>query len=203
MSSMPMLPELYLASQSPRRRQLLENLGLSFTVVIPSVEEEHPGTHNVDAVIRKNSEAKAAAVAAGLGSKNAVVIGADTLVMIDQQVLGKPKDAEGAKAMLRALSGRVHTVVTGLALVSPTLGVRTTAVRSQVKFHVLPEKTIEEYTLTREPYDKAGSYAIQGMGALFIERIDGLYTNVMGLPIETMLEELPKLTGIPLYRWFL
>ena len=195
------LPKLCLASQSPRRRQLLENLGLPFSVILPSGDEKTPTVAGLEAGTRENALMKARAVAAGLKGEF-VTIGADTLVAIDGVVLGKPRDHAEAKEMLRQLSGREHTVVTGLALVDSKGKSRPSHDTSRVKFRNLSDAEIDEYVATREPHDKAGSYAVQGLGALFIERIDGSYTNVMGLPIEKLLTELAALTGIPASEWF-
>lgn len=199
---MPQLPLLHLASESPRRRQLLEALGLKFTIQKPSTHEEHPDPQNADAIVMKNALAKASSVISTVAESHDVIIGADTLVILENEVLGKPTGAPQVIEMVKKLSGVTHEVVTGLALVSPRMGVRNLAVRSHVKFHKLTEEQIRSYAETREPRDKAGSYAVQGLSALFIERIDGSYTNVMGLPIEALLLELPKLTGISIYEFF-
>jgi septum formation protein len=193
------IPRLFLASQSPRRRQILGSLGLAFEVVASVAQEDHPHALQVETVTQQNAlrKAKNANV-----SSEGVILGADTLVVLGDEVLGKPTDADEIRRMLGKLSANTHTVVTGIALVSSRWGTRVSAMRSHVTFRRLPEREIEEYLLTREPYDKAGSYAVQGLGSLFIDRIDGSYTNVMGLPIELLLPELAALTHIPLYRWF-
>lgn len=195
-------PQLWLASQSPRRKSLLENLGLSFHVRISDADEAHPSVRDVDAVTADNALRKATAVAATLGLVPDIVVGADTLVVVDHDVLGKPSDAREVEATLRKLSGRTHHVVTGLALVSPKLGTRTSAVRTAIRFRKLNDREISEYAETSEPYDKAGSYAIQGIASLFVEGIEGSYSNVVGLPLERFLQELVALSGIPLNRWF-
>jgi len=197
------LPPLVLASVSPRRRQLLENLGLPFIVEKPTAEEEMPEASRVEAVTQANSLLKARSVCETLADPSAIVVGADTLVVIEGRVLGKPAGKDEARAMLEALSGRTHEVTTGLTLYSRELGVRQSATVSRVTFRALTVPEREDYLSTREPYDKAGSYAVQGMGALFIDGIAGSYTNVMGLPIETFLSELGKLSPFPLSRWFL
>jgi septum formation protein len=197
------LPNLYLASQSPRRRQLLETLGLPFKVKTSSAPEEMPQWDTVDPVTKKNAVLKAEAVLKIVGEEDAIIIGADTLVLIDKDVLGKPANAAEAKETLRKLSGRKQTVVTGLALISRKYGRRECTVKSSVFFKKLSEQDIDEYTQTKEPYDKSGAYAVQGLSALFIDKIEGSYTNVMGLPIEKLLEELAALTGTRPYQWFL
>lgn len=196
------LPTLYLASESPRRRQLLEALGLSFKVVKPSANEEHPSAKQVEEITIKNAYTKASSALDTLESSHDIVVGADTLVVLNEEVLGKPKDEQGVIEMISKLSGKTHLVVTGLVLISPKAGVRKIAVKSHVTFHKLSSEQIHSYAKTKEPRDKAGSYAVQGLSALFIEKIDGSYTNVMGLPIEALLSELPQLTGISIFEFF-
>ena len=197
------LPTLILVSQSPRRRQLLDALCLDYRVELPGVDERMPEAREVEEVTLENSLRKAESIA-GRRPKTGVteiIIAADTLVVLNGRVLGKPSDRNEARKMLSQLSGNTHRVVTGLTLLSEK-GQRQRAVWSSVTFRKLATDEIESYLGTREPYDKAGSYAVQGLSALFIERIDGSYTNVMGLPIEALLEELPALSGIPVYDWF-
>ena len=196
------LPSLYLASQSPRRRQILENLGLAFRVLTPEENETHPNASDIDEVARTNAERKASAVLESLPAGDSVVIGADTLVLAGNRVLGKPKDSTDAQKMLELLSGSAHTVVTGIALLSPQHGTRSSSVRTEVRFRKLSPHEIQDYLKTREPYDKAGAYGVQGMAALFIEGMAGSYTNVMGLPVEQLLLDLSALTAIPVWRWF-
>lgn len=198
------LPQLYLASESPRRKQLLQAIGLAFEVLLPgTTEEAHPPNESeAQAVVLANATAKAQSILDRMSRRDDVALGADTLVLLDEVAIGKPKDRPDAERILRKLSGRTQTVITGIALVSPKFGRRTTAVRSGVTFRTLSEREISDYASTREPYDKAGAYAVQGMGALFIDRIDGSYTNVMGLPIEAVMTELAALTHIPLHEWF-
>ena len=197
------LPKLWLASQSPRRKSLLENLGLTFEVRIATdVTEAHPIGSSVDAVIVDNALRKANAIVGHLGLVPDIVVGADTLVVVDDEALGKPADAEEVKRTLRKLSGRTHYVVTGLALVSATLGYRKTAVRTAIRFRQISEKEVAEYASIREPYDKAGSYAIQGVASLFVAGVEGSYSNVVGLPIEQFLKDLTELSKVPLARWF-
>lgn len=197
------LSPLYLASESPRRRQILESLGLKFQVLTANTDEKHPTKHEIRETIKENSLNKALGIKELVSDPNAVVIAADTLVVLGDEVLGKPKSAEDARQMLKKLSGKTQTVFTGLTLYSKTHGTRTSVAESQVVFRNLDPNEIEEYLKTREPYDKAGSYAVQGLGALFIEKIIGSYTNVMGLPIELLLNELFTLTKTKPYMWFL
>lgn len=200
-----MHPPLILASRSPRRRQLFDALGLSVTIKDVDIDEEDPAPGSDDPsiarVLEKNARTKAEAVLADTPDE-AIVIAADTMVAIDGYVLGKPKSRQEAAAMLERLSGREHQVFTGLALVQKGKAPRTSYARSAVKFHPLERVAIDRYVATREPYDKAGSYAVQGLGMLFIEKIEGSYTNVMGLPLELLLVELEAYSGLDRYRWF-
>ena len=190
-------PSLVLASASPRRVALLHQLGLRFEQH-PSPEAEpapcgsSPRDHAVAA-----AAAKAAAVHGLLRTSDRgpapVVLGADTVVSLDGGFLGKPGDAEEAAAMLGRLSGRPHEVFTGIALKGPGDREVRDCVRTEVRMRTLSVEEIEEYVASGEPMDKAGSYAIQGRGARFVESINGCYYNVVGLPIarlSAMLEEL-------------
>lgn len=195
------LPGLYLASQSPRRRQILENMGLPFNVRLPNAEEAIPSGASPDDVIVANAHAKAASVVGSVGPKD-IVLGADTLVILDGEVMGKPSTSDDGRRMLQKLSGRTHDVVTGISLLTAENRAWEKAVRSRVTFRHLSENEITQYLGTSEPYDKAGAYAVQGLGAIYIDRIDGSYTNVMGLPVEEFLKGLGEISDIPLYDWF-
>ena len=170
--------ELILASQSPRRKELLTLLGYSFRVMVAPMDETMEDLPVTEAVARLSCR-KAAAVEAG---EEQIVIGADTVVVLDGQVLGKPRDAADAVRMLRSLSGRTHEVMTGVCLRKGDTVTTHTEV-TEVTFRPLTEKEIEEYVATKEPMDKAGSYGIQGGAARFVEGIRGDYYNVMGLPV--------------------
>jgi septum formation protein len=197
----PRLPTLVLASQSPRRRQILDNMGLKFAVRMPKSEEVMPTAANSESGILANAFAKAASLRAEVGS-NDIILGADTLVISEGEVMGKPTSPAVAKDMLQRLSGRTHEVITGLTLLTGPTRSWKKAVKSLVTFRRMTESEIAQYLATSEPYDKAGAYAVQGLGALFIERIEGSYTNVMGLPIEELLKGLGEISGIPIYEWF-
>jgi len=174
------LPSLILASGSPRRRELLAGLGLRFTVRAVDLDET-PGTGEPpeETVVRLAREK-----AAAQGEPGELVLAADTVVVIDGDLLGKPRDPEDARRMLAHIAGREHTVLTGVALEEPGRGLRTSALeRSQVRMTSLTPAEIEWYVSTGEPLDKAGSYAIQGLGALLVEEVHGNYTNVVGLPL--------------------
>lgn len=177
---------LILASASPRREELLRLLGLDFTVIPADVEEEnHAGDDPVRHVLFLSGQ-KARKVAEK--HRDFIVLGADTVVVIDRQILGKPQNRMAAVAMLKRLSGREHEVFTGFAVCFARAGFEySEVVRSLVKFRPLTELEIDWYTGTEEPYDKAGAYAVQGKGAIFIQEIRGSYTNVMGLPVSEVI----------------
>ncbi len=179
---------LTLASGSPRRRQLLESAGLDFSVAAPDVDETPHDDEAPDLYVQRLAAAKAAAVDAG-----GFIIGADTTVATDGAILGKPVDAADARAMLRRLSGRVHVVLTGWAITRNGVVVAEGLERSAVTFRTLTEDEIRSYVDSGEPLDKAGAYAIQGGAAGFVVELDGLYSNVMGLPIERVTEALTSL----------
>jgi nucleoside triphosphate pyrophosphatase len=173
---------LVLASASPRRHQLLAWLRIPFTIDSADVDETpHPDEDAAEMVVRL-ARAKAMAIAAR--RPDAWVLGADTTVEVDGVLLGKPADDGEAAAMLARLAGREHRVTTGFALVAPGGTPRVVEfVRTRVVFRPLDEHAIRAYVASREPDGKAGGYAIQGLGAGLIERIDGSFTNVMGLPL--------------------
>ncbi len=174
---------LILASASPRREELLHQLGVPFAVVPSDLPEEVPPGPPEESV-RALALAKARAVAGRVGT--GVVLGADTVVVLSGTVLGKPRDTEEARRMLRALRGRSHAVVTGVALVeAPARREISEAVVTRVRMGQYGEEEIEAYLGTGEPYDKAGAYAIQGAGGRLVARVEGCYTNVIGLPLST------------------
>ncbi len=178
-----------LASASPRRKELLEMAGLDFEVVPAGIDESFRDGETPHEHVLRLSREKARAVA-GVHPE-AWVLGADTIVLIDGEVLGKPGTKQEAKAMLGKLSGREHRVVTGFTLLKGrSATVATEAVESVVVFKKLTTGDIECYTSTGEPYDKAGGYAAQGKGASLIKEIRGSYTNVVGLPLCEVMEAL-------------
>ncbi len=176
---------LYLASKSPRRQQLLQQLGVDFSVIGLEVAECRKVTESPRAYVSRVARDKARAGLASLAadaSGGAVVLGSDTEVVLDGEVFGKPRDAEGAAVMLGRLSGRTHQVISAVWLVAigrerSDLGI------SQVRFASLDEATIAAYVATGESFDKAGGYAIQGRGAALVEDLRGSYSGVMGLPL--------------------
>jgi len=178
-------PPLILASASPRRAELLRALGLDFEIRPVDIDESPLRNEDPEGYVLRLAAEKAAAVATDNGT---LVLAADTVVVLDGQILGKPADAEESRQMLRRLSGRVHTVLTGVALRAGAEQVADVAT-TRVSFRTLSSADIDWYADCREPYDKAGSYAMQGLGALFVDRIDGSASNVIGLPV-ALLDEL-------------
>ena len=181
--ALPVLPVLLLASGSARRADLLRAAGIPFQVAVSDVDETPEAGESPEAMVRRLAAAKAQAVAAAHPGR--AVLGADTTVVIDDISLGKPFDAADASRMLTALSGRTHTVLTGLCLVSPGApGGHASVTATLVEFAPLSPDEVAWYVATGEPMDKAGGYAIQGIGSRFIRRIEGSYSNVVGLPVE-------------------
>jgi len=175
--------KIVLASSSPRRIGLLRQIGLEFTSVDPGGDESsvHPDPRRR---VMENALAKARNVAAS--HRDAVVIGADTVVFIDGMVLGKPASKGEAAAMLRRLSGNVHKVFTGVAVIHPSRGSVVRYEESLVHIRTLSEEEISRYVEGGEPLDKAGAYAIQGQGAVFVDRVVGCFHNVIGLPLSLL-----------------
>jgi septum formation protein len=170
---------LVLASQSPRRSEILRQAGISFTVRTAEVDESTRAGETPADYVRRLAAAKAHAVEAAAGE---TVLGADTTVVVDGEILGKPADAADARRMLARLSGRRHEVLTGICL---RQGERSTSeyASTGVVFAAMSDREIDEYVASGEPMDKAGAYAIQGLASKFVERIEGDYFNVMGLPV--------------------
>jgi septum formation protein len=178
--------KLILASASPRRAQILREAGVRFEIVSARIDESPQRGETARAMTRRLAQAKAHAVAQKLGKElsDAIIIGADTIVKIDGHLLGKPKSLKAARDMLRKLTGRTHRVVTSVAMIRlPDRVERLATASTKVHFAPLTKREITDYVATREPLDKAGAYAIQGLGGRFIDRIDGCYFNVVGLPL--------------------
>ncbi len=178
--------KVILASASPRRAEVLRNAGISFDTVPANVEEARRPNEAAEELVSRLAEAKArsAAERAGSSAGPALVVGADTAVVVDGLVLGKPASAEDARGMLQRLSGRTHGVITGLAVIRlPDGATVTERETTQVTFAPLSEQEIEDYVASGEPLDKAGAYAIQGRGGRFVTRIEGCHFNVVGLPL--------------------
>ncbi|MFQ5893090.1 MAG: Maf family protein [Nitrospinota bacterium] len=193
-------PQLILASDSPRRRAILDRLGLPFEVVPAGLPEEAGAADPASSPARVAEAlalAKAEAVAADHPA--ALVLGADTLVCVGDKRFGKPADAAEARAMLEALAGRTHTVVTGVALVGYARGLQALAHETTaVTFRRLSAREVASYVASGEPADKAGAYAVQGKASLFVERVEGDYDNVVGLPLRTV-ARLLETAGVELW----
>lgn len=175
-------PALILASASPRRRELLAQLAVPFAVIPADVDEQSLPAEAPTAYVRRLAQTKAQHLAQRF--PDALVLGADTVVVLDGEIFGKPGSVETARQMLTRLSGRQHTVITGLALLQQSRQlVRLDTVSTLVRFRSLSQEAIERYVATAEPFDKAGAYAIQGAAAAFVESLEGCYTNVVGLPL--------------------
>lgn len=188
-----MNPDLLLASRSPRRAELLRTLGVAFAVVDVEVDETPSTGESPSAYVERLARAKAEA---GRAASDDVlpVLAADTTVVCDQEILGKPADAADAARMLRRLSGRWHSVFTGVALAGA--GLTTVVVETRVCFRELTEAEITAYWASGEPADKAGAYGIQGLGGALVARIEGGWSNVVGLPLAETLTLLSR-EGIP------
>jgi len=182
--------KVILASASPRRRQLLGATGIEFEVIESLVPEQHiAGEPARDYALRM---ARDKAVAVSVRFPDAIVVGADTIVVCEGQILEKPADANDARRMLAMLSARTHTVITAFALARGGNILESSPVESLVTFRRLADAEIDHYIATAEPYDKAGAYGIQGVGGGFIAHVDGSRDNVMGLPTESVVEALAR-----------
>lgn len=189
--------QLILASGSPRRKELLGYFDFDVTVIKPTVEELFDPNDSPQKVVQYLAELKRDSVVQTHGDSTAL-LAADTIVVRDGHILGKPQDREDAKKMLTQLSGNVHTVLTGVA-VAYRGTLKSIVVSTEVRFKPLSEQEISDYTATDEPYDKAGSYALQGIGAFMVSDIQGSYSNVIGLPVAeviSLFQEMKLLDGL-------
>ena len=176
------MPALFLASASPRRRELLTQIGVPFSLLSVAIDETPDPAESPDVYVQRLAREKALAGLALLNDASACVLGADTTVVLDQRILGKPIDKQDALATLQTLSGREHQVLTAVALASRA-GCVVRLVSSQVRFRSIRPDEAEAYWASGEPQDKAGSYAIQGWGAIFVSALEGSYSGVVGLPL--------------------
>jgi septum formation protein len=175
---------LILASASPRRAELLRAAGIDFEAMPADVDETMDVEETPEGYVRRIAQVKAEAIASRVAGRP--VLGADTIVLVDHVVLGKPSDRDDAARMLRMLSGRAHVVMTGVCLINPAADsgrVRMSLARTSVGFAALSEEEITWYVASGEPLDKAGAYAIQGLASRFVTAIEGSYSNVVGLPV--------------------
>ncbi|UCE19616.1 MAG: septum formation inhibitor Maf [Gemmatimonadota bacterium] len=192
------MSELILASASPRRAKLLRQIGIDFEQMTSRVEKERTDATDPRNLVLMLSKRKAEDVARKFST--GWVLGADTVVVLEERILGKPGSRNSAVEMLRSLSGREHSVFTGLTLIDSGNGRAVSQFEeTRVWMRPLSEKDIEEYVATGEPLGKAGSYAIQGLGALLVERIAGCYYNVVGLPLVRLFRMMGEI-GYP-FRW--
>ena len=184
-------PGLILASKSPRRCYLLEQAGIEFSVIPSSFDENSVKLSSPDVYVRQLAESKAGDISEQY--PDSWVIGADTIVLIDGTILGKPGSNAEARTMLKSLSGKTHQVLTGYCICCHRIGrLFSEAVKTEVRFKKLTEKEIDWYINSGEPFDKAGAYGIQGIGMFLVRRINGSYTNVVGLPVCEIVEYLIK-----------
>ena len=182
------MPKLILASSSPRRQEVLCQAGIELEVLPPHISEErHGGELPTDYALRLARE-KAETIARQLPEN--FVLGADTIVVVDEEILGKPRDTQDAVRMLRLLSGRQHQVTTAVCVIAPGRLAHTRSSTTQVHFRTLQEDEIQRYVQDGEPMDKAGAYAIQGGAASWVVRLEGDYSNVVGLPLTLVTEML-------------
>ena len=185
--------EIILASASPRRKSLLENIGVKFGVVIADCDETISSDLLPHEAVMILSLKKAAAASLHFEKQNKIIIGADTVVVLDGEVLTKPKDEDDAYLMLKKLSGKTHSVMTGISVMRTTDSkCETVFEETKVSFKEMTDEEIRSYIKTKEPLDKAGSYGIQGIGSMFIEKIEGDYFNVVGLPVSRLCDLLKK-----------
>jgi septum formation protein len=188
--------KLILASSSPRRAEILANAGLPFSVLSSAVDESPYPDEAPAALVQRLANAKADLVTARAVGP-AIILAADTVVVLDDKILGKPNSREDARHMLQQLSGRTHSVLTGVALIRLPDGERRQFIESTlVHFRPITDQELSSYLATEEPYDKAGAYAIQGQAGRYIPRIEGCYFNVVGLPLSRVLTEL-RVLGWP------
>jgi septum formation protein len=185
--------KLILASASPRRAEIMRSAGIAFNVLSSAVDETPMPNEAPQDLVQRLALAKAELVAARAVGP-AIVIAADTVVVLEGEILGKPRTSEDARQMLEKLSGRTHTVLTGVALIRlPDAARREFMETTQVHFAAISNDEILRYLASGEPFDKAGSYAIQGLAGRYIPRIDGCYFNVVGLPLARLCKELAEL----------
>lgn len=186
---------MILASASPRRKEILENFGFSFKTIVKNIDETSDKTRAEEKIL-EIAEKKARAVAKDFPDEN--VVGADTVVVVDGKILGKPKDEKEASAMLKSLSGRSHEVITAFSFINLNKNISYSECEvTKVYFKNLTDSEINWYINTKEPMDKAGAYGIQGKGAFFVEKIEGDFFSVMGFPLGRFVRFLNK-TGFNL-----
>ena len=191
--------KIILASTSPRRKELLESIGIQFEIIAPTSDESFLEKESPENYVLRLSSDKALSVSRNLDG-NTLVIGADTIIVVDNKILGKPKDEEDAKIMLNKISGRAHYVLTAFSITKGEHEIlHTHIVGTEVIVKTLEPQEREGYIKTGEPMDKAGAYGIQGFGAFMVKEVRGSYTNVVGLPLVEVTEALKKLGALKLF----
>ncbi len=195
------MPDLLLASASPRRRLLLGYLGLELSVLPASIDETPLSDESPEALVKRLSGLKARASLQRYGTAPIPVLAADTVVVLDGHILGKPSDKDHALKMWYRLAGNVHTVTTGYTILAPDGRSVSRCVTSEVEFKHLSDEELHAYLKTDEWRDKAGGYAVQGMSGMWIKSIRGSYTNVMGLPLAEVSDDLRALMNWPAFPW--
>ncbi len=196
--------KVILASASPRRRQFFTDLGISFSILVSGFEEKHIPGERPEEYVERNARQKAVSACQLCSSveREGVVVGADTIVVSPEgHILEKPRDVEDAYRMLRLLSGRKHRVLSGFAIIdaSSTRVLHSAVVQTAVSFRRIEEAEIRAYVATGEPLDKAGGYGIQGRAAVFVDTVEGSYTNVVGLPLCEIVDALKVHAGLRLF----
>ncbi|NLF48845.1 MAG: septum formation inhibitor Maf [Acholeplasmataceae bacterium] len=184
------MSKFILASNSPRRKELMELIGWEYEIITANIEENVDPELNPEEAVTELAFQKALAVFRH--HKDKVVLGFDTLVYTDGKIYGKPKDAQEARRMLKELAGKTHAVVTGVAIMTQAKS-KSFFTKTLVTFYPMSDKEIEEYVATGEPLDKAGAYAIQGVGSRFVETIQGDYFTIVGMPIARLYQELKEM----------
>ncbi len=185
-------PNIILASQSPRRKELLAAHGILFSVFVTDADETVCEPMTPYELVEELSYRKAQSAAESFLGDSVLIIAADTVVALDNEIFGKPEDEADAKRMLTKLSGKAHSVFTGVTLAyvdGETVTYKKTVCETKVYFYPISEEELNEYLKTNEPYDKAGSYAIQGIATKFVEKIEGDFDNVVGLPVYAIIED--------------
>jgi septum formation protein len=185
--------KLILASTSPRRAEILKKMNIEFQIIHPDNIQENEISSDPVTHVRELSKRKAKSVSEKV--KDGLILGADTIVVLNGEILGKPKDKNDARRILKKLSGKTHRVYTGLTLINrPKVKILSSHDCTEVKFNKLEEKEMKNYIATGEPMDKAGAYGIQGMGSFLVDHIKGNLDNVIGLPVKKLKEMLKKIT---------
>lgn len=191
------MKQIILASKSPRRRELLEKAGIKFKIAESKFEEYFDPKLNPRELVEKLSLEKAKAVYrknSRAGGNKAIIIAADTLIVCDGKVLGKPKNEKDAKRMLQFLSGKVHSIITAFTIIDGDLNkIITKSEETKIHMRKINDNEINGYVQTNEPFDKAGAYAVQGIAEKFIEKIEGNFDNAVGLPLNSLMKELKKI----------